>query len=196
MLSFFKDFPPLVRTFLLRFFVLFVLFESLIYFAKEKYEALNQPLTKSVALSSVLTLQKIHPTKIFDIKSVLKIDLIDGEPIKKLNQLIICNKIHVLLIADSCNGFELYMLYIGFLLSIPIGNFRTKTLFILLGTPFLYGINVIRCIGLIELQLALNKYFDFYHHYLFKATIYSFIFGLWVLFVKRFETPKSAHGIQ
>lgn len=189
-LKFFNDFPPLVKKFLFRFFFLFSVFEFSIYLSQENFDRLNRPITEFVANGSVKILNEIHEEKIFLSHPKLRYQIVEGEKEMYISQVIFSNNQPVLLIADSCNGFELYALFVGFLLAIPFGTKKLKTLFIFIGVPILILINIIRCIGLIELQLALNSFFDFYHHFLFKIIMYSFIFLSWVLFMNLTKITK------
>jgi exosortase/archaeosortase family protein len=183
-LGFFRDFPPLVKSFLLRFLLLFIGFEAFLHTSEENFVLLNRPLTKFIAQQSTNLLEVIHPNDRFTYKLNLSTDWLDDELKLNYNQIVSRNNQPILLIADPCNGLELYALYLGFILAIPLGTFRLRLLFILLGTPFLVFANILRCMALIELQIALNQYFDFYHHFLFKAMMYGTIFCLWAVYIK------------
>lgn len=182
--GFMRDFPPLVKSFLLRFLILFIVFETFIHISEENFVLLNRPLTKFIADQSTSFLNIIHSNDRFHNLLKLSTDWVDNALITNYNQIVFRNGQSILLIADSCNGLELYALFIGFILAIPIGSTLQRFAFILLGTPFLVLINILRCIGLIELQLALSKHFDFYHHFLFKAIMYGLIFVLWMWYIK------------
>ncbi len=183
-LGFFRDFPPLVKSFLLRFLLLFIGFEAFLHTSEENFVLLNRPLTKFIAQQSTNLLEVIHPNDRFTYKLNLSTDWLDDELKLNYNQIVSRNNQPILLIADPCNGLELYALYLGFILAIPLGTFRLRLLFILLGTPFLVFANILRCMALIELQIALNQYFDFYHHFLFKAMMYGTIFCMWAVYIK------------
>lgn len=183
-LGFFRDFPPLVKSFLLRFLLLFIGFEAFLHTSEENFVLLNRPLTKFIAQQSTNLLEVIHPNDRFTYKLNLSTDWLDDELKLNYNQIVSRNNQPILLIADPCNGLELYALYLGFILAIPLGTFRLRLLFILLGIPFLVFANILRCMALIELQIALNQYFDFYHHFLFKAMMYGTIFCMWAVYIK------------
>lgn len=183
-LGFFRDFPPLVKSFLLRFLLLFIGFEAFLHTSEENFVLLNRPLTKFIAQQSTNLLEVIHPNDRFTYKLNLSTDWLNDELKLNYHQIVSRNNQPILLIADPCNGLELYALYLGFILAIPLGTFRLRLLFILLGTPFLVFANILRCMALIELQIALNQYFDFYHHFLFKAMMYGTIFCMWAVYIK------------
>lgn len=183
-LGFFRDFPPLVKSFLLRFLLLFIGFEAFLHTSEENFVLLNRPLTKFIAQQSTNLLEVIHTNDRFTYKLNLSTDWLNDELKLNYHQIVSRNNQPILLIADPCNGLELYALYLGFILAIPFGTFRLRLLFILLGTPFLVFANILRCMALIELQIALNQYFDFYHHFLFKAMMYGTIFCMWAVYIK------------
>lgn len=84
----------------------------------------------------------------------------------------------VVLVGDPCNGLELMALFMGFIIAFP-GSWKFKSIFLPLGSIFIFFINVIR-----EVILALNyKYFqetfDFNHKYTYVFIVYSFIFLIW-----------------
>ena len=92
----------------------------------------------------------------------------------------------VVLVADACNGLELFALYVGFLLCFP-GKWKYKLLFIPIGIVLIYIINVIR-----EIILALNykffqETFDFNHKYTYVFVVYLFVFAIWRYWLNRYS---------
>ncbi|RZL09466.1 MAG: hypothetical protein EOO62_14035, partial [Hymenobacter sp.] len=88
------------------------------------------------------------------------------------------------LIGNPCNGLVLYALFSGFILAFP-GAGRRKWWFIPLGIGLIYGLNILRIIG-----LCLNSYYahdslEFNHHYTFVIVVYAGIFVLWMWWVTR-----------
>ena len=59
----------------------------------------------------------------------------------------------VVLVADECNGLELFVIYAGFIICFP-GKIKFKLVFIPVGILLIYFVNVIR-----EIILALNYKF-------------------------------------
>lgn len=98
--------------------------------------------------------------------------LIDNEP--------------MVLVADGCNGLELFILYAGFIICFP-GKIRYKLIFIPMGIILIYLINVIR-----EIFLALNykffrESFEFNHKYTYVLVVYIFVFILWRIWIKKYS---------
>lgn len=92
----------------------------------------------------------------------------------------------VVLVADACNGLELFALYVGFLLCFP-GPIKYKAIFVPIGIGLIYIINVIR-----EITLALNykffqETFDFNHKYTYVFVVYLFVFAIWRFWLNRYS---------
>ncbi len=98
-------------------------------------------------------------------------------------QLILYNGDYALRIGHPCNGFDLYCLYLGFLICAP-GSLLRKIGFGLSGIFAILVLNVERCHGLSWLNLNKPEWTDFAHHYAFTFIVYAFIFMLWVYFLK------------
>ena len=87
-------------------------------------------------------------------------------------------------IANACNGLELMVLYIGFILCFPAPAAR-KWKFVLGGIALICLLNVLRCTGLVLIFVHYRKYLDFSHHFLFTFVVYLLIFLLWFVFTKK-----------
>ena len=96
---------------------------------------------------------------------------------------ILMNGRKVIGIADPCNALELYILFIGFLICVPT-TIKRFALFSLGGIAVIFVLNILRCSGLIWVNIQYNQIFDFAHHYLFKLIVYAAIFGGWVWYSK------------
>jgi len=96
----------------------------------------------------------------------------------------------ILHIANVCNGLELIVLYIGFIVCMP-ATIKRKLLYIVIGVLLLDLINIFRCVGLIYLREYFDAYFDFAHHYLFKAIIYISTFIIWIRFSRKINLNES-----
>ena len=71
-------------------------------------------------------------------------------------------------------------------------KFWRKVLYIILGVILLDSINILRCVGLIYLREYFHAYFDFAHHYLFKATVYTATFLIWMLYARKIHLKNDA----
>ena len=82
-------------------------------------------------------------------------------------------------IAHPCNAFELYCLYVGFIVCITGVAIRRKWIFAVIGTLAIYVFNFLRVIALFLISGKWPQFFDFMHKYLFQASAYLLMFGLW-----------------
>lgn len=87
-------------------------------------------------------------------------------------------------IATACNGLELMVLYVGFLLCFP-GTLKRLLLFITGGVLLTIFLNMVRCAVLAMMFYNNYELADFMHHYLFKLAIYGVNFYLWILYSKK-----------
>jgi exosortase/archaeosortase family protein len=92
----------------------------------------------------------------------------------------------VVLVADACNGLELFVLYAGFLLCFP-GKWTYKSIFIPAGIGIIFLVNVLR-----EIILSLNykffqETFEFNHKYTYVFVVYIVVFMIWRFWLKRYS---------
>ncbi|MDB5236429.1 MAG: hypothetical protein JWR44_3422 [Hymenobacter sp.] len=88
------------------------------------------------------------------------------------------------IVGPPCNGLVLYALFGGFVLAFP-GPWRRKLWFIPAGIAFIWCLNVLRVAALAINHHYAHQSLDFNHHYTFTFIVYSFIFGLWMLWARR-----------
>lgn len=129
---------------------------------------INHFLTNTVISGTTLGLSILG----YDTEGQGNMVLIDGQP--------------VVLVADACNGLELFALYVGFLLCFP-GKWKYKIFFVPIGIVLIFVINVIR-----EMVLALNykffqETFDFNHKYTYVFVVYLFVFAIWRFWLNRYS---------
>ena len=103
---------------------------------------------------------------------------------------IFINGQNALTVAVACNGLELMVLYIGFILCMTT-TWKRSASYIVGGTLLIVILNMMRCTALGI--MFYNDYFmaDFAHHYLFKLAIYGVIFWLWVKYSKKFTMNEK-----
>lgn len=106
------------------------------------------------------------------------------ESITQRGTVIYINHIPSVSIGYQCNGLELMVLYIGFMLCVPT-NLRRLILFSIIGSFVIYFLNVVRCSLLAVMYINHNDLTDFAHHYAFKMAIYAVVFYGWVLYAKK-----------
>ena len=104
--------------------------------------------------------------------------------------LVLMNGQPAVVVGAPCDGLVLYALFGGFVLAFP-GPWQRKLWFIPAGIVLIWSLNVLRVAA-----LAINQYYshqtvDFNHHYTFTFVVYSFIFGLWMLWARRLAMPPA-----
>ncbi len=95
----------------------------------------------------------------------------------------------ILMIFDDCNGLDLFIIYLAFILLLPYPA-RRKIIFSIGGLLAIFAGNIIRCVALYWVYLHFRNMFDFNHHYLFTIIMYLIIFYGWVLFTKKTQTNE------
>lgn len=103
--------------------------------------------------------------------------------------LIAMNGQPAVIVGVPCNGLVLYALFSGFVLAFP-GPWQRKLWFIPLGIALIWLLNVLRVAALAVNQYYAHQSVDFNHHYTFTFVVYSFIFGLWMLWARRLSQPR------
>jgi len=100
---------------------------------------------------------------------------------------------HCVYIGDACNGRNLYIIYIGLLISIPYGTVWNKSVFIIGGSILIFISNIIRIIALVLIIDVSFDMFGLLHHYIFQLLMYLLLFGLWNYYFKKtkIETKES-----
>lgn len=186
----YESFPPPVRAFALRAFVLFIVWKGLYLFLWQEPRTLDGPLTKVVGRQSARLLSVLRPSDTFHIKDRINKTYIEGVPVYTPQTVIYKGDRKLVGIADPCNGLELFILYIGFILAMPASIGR-KLVFGIGGLAVIHIVNLLRCSGLGLVIISMQKYFDFAHHYLFKIFIYGTIFLLWMAFSKKLTLTKQ-----
>lgn len=96
----------------------------------------------------------------------------------------------VVFVYHACNGMVLMALFVGFIIAFP-GPITKKLLYIPIGILLINLLNILRVTA-----LALNAHYfshtvDFNHKYTFTVIVYAAIFGLWMIWVKRFSGISS-----
>jgi exosortase family protein XrtF len=188
----FEQFPPQIRIFLLRGLVLFAIWKFVYLFFWAQPRTLDGPLTNTVGSQSVWILNQVYQTKGFKATPVVAVTRMEGDyQIAKVSKIDKDGK-HLLNIADDCNGLELFILYIGFILSMP-ATIKRKVIYLIGGVFIIHIVNLLRCVGLSALLMHWDRYFDLAHHYIFKIMVYSTIFVLWVRYSNNLSVFKTSH---
>ncbi len=96
-------------------------------------------------------------------------------------------------IGGPCNGVTLMFLFAIFIIAYP-GNTKAKFWYLPAGILAVYLINIIRIVSLALIAYYAPQYLDFNHTYTFTFIAYSAVFGLWMLWVKRFSNVEDSEA--
>jgi exosortase/archaeosortase family protein len=179
-----KQIPKPVRLFFLKGCVVFIVWKSLYLFFLLPNRVLDGPLTYAVGKGTIRALNFITFSHNFSAeKGVLEHNEFGTIRIEPIMQIDAQNR-KALAVADACNGLELIVLYLGFIVCFPSGISR-KSVFSVAGIALIYICNVLRCSSLVLIYLRYPAYLSFSHHYVFTFLVYAFIFYLWYVFTKK-----------
>ena len=112
---------------------------------------LDYPLAIHVGEASTELLNRFSYMSVFKEVREAETALYEGEYTTKDASQIYHNGKSVLHIADVCNGSEIIVLYIGFIVCMP-SKFWRKILYIICGAILFDFVNITRCVGLIYLR--------------------------------------------
>jgi exosortase/archaeosortase family protein len=173
-----EQIPRSVKLFLLRGLSFFIIWKLIYLLLLLPNRVIDRPLTYAVGQGTTKTLNLITHSKTFSAKEGID-EFREGNS-TRIEYMVEVDANHErsLSIADVCNGLELIILYLGFIICLPSETSR-KIKFSLAGVILIYIVNVLRCTALILIYLHYPAYLDFSHHYLFKFLIYALIFLLW-----------------
>ncbi len=158
------------KRFAVKAFILAILFNIVYIFYLSPTRLFDRPLTNFTAEITHYLLNHLYKTG-FSLKGIHR------------GELILFNKKGLLLIGDACNAFKLYVLYIGFLLSVP-GEIAKKLIYFAIGIVLILVLNLVRLFALIWLLFNKPEWTNVAHHYIFTTIVYACMFMLWVKFLK------------
>lgn len=166
--------PRLIKVFLMRAAALFIGWQLLYRLVLRPFRFPDWQLTNLTAEATARFLSLFYT----DVNSL---------PVSEIgthSAIIRIDKAKIIGIADPCNALDIYVLYVAFLLCFP-GIWKRKTVFILLGLPYIFALNIIRCAVIAWLNINYRGWVEVTHHYLFTTALYLLVFFVWVLFTKK-----------
>ena len=191
---FYNQLPVQIAQFLRSALLTFIIWKSIYLIFLLPNRMIDAPLTSMVGTQSVWLLNTVYPGNLYTSKDTIA--TISFEGVLQSNPVANIYKSGNLLmkIADGCNGLELFVLYIGFIIAMP-AKLKRKLVYSILGIVIIHCVNVLRCAGLSVLIDQLQSYFDIAHHYIFKMVIYGIIFLLWIRFSSRLTLFNKAEDV-
>jgi exosortase family protein XrtF len=191
---FYSQLQTQIAKFLQNALLIFIIWKSIYLIVLLPNRTIDDPLTSMVGTQSVWLLNTIYSTNSYASKDIIA--TISFEGVSQSNPVanIYKNGTSLMKIADGCNGLELFVLYIGFIIAMP-AMLKRKLAYIIFGVFIIHLVNLLRCAGLSVLIEHLQPYFDIAHHYIFKMVIYGIIFLLWIQFSNRLTLFNKADAI-
>jgi len=113
---------------------------------------LDEPLTRGIGFSTVAVLNLVAGDHIYTGRLIADSADIDGVIFRGNVVGIYRNSERTLTVADPCNGLELMVLYIGFLVCFP-APLKRKLIFGAAGCLLICILNVIRCSALVGIYI-------------------------------------------
>ena len=166
--------PPLIKSFLLRALLIFIVWQSAYYFILKPIRFPDSFLTNTTAYSTSKLVSLFYD-------SVTHEDL---PHIRARSAIVKINNHKIVSIADPCNALDIYVLYISFLFCFP-GNWKLRLQYTLLGIVYIFVLNTIRCGLIVWLNIHYRGWVEISHHYIFTTALYLLVFQVWVLYSKK-----------
>ncbi len=180
-------FPITVRLILGKALLFFVVWKFLFLFFLRETKVIDYPLTKNVGEYSTTLLNTFVSSPKFVVKRELRYDNnLQGKTYQHEVSQVYYNKKRVAYVDDGCNGLELMVGFIGFIFCLP-SALKRKVKYLILGLLTIYCLNILRCSGLIYINLYYQPYFDLAHRYWLKGAMYSVVFIIWMLYLRKVD---------
>jgi len=171
--------PKTIQHFLLRSLIIFVVWKILYHVVLFPVRIPDRQLTNVTTYLTQQLLYINYPNSTITVEEKLS-------PLPR--NIVYLNNKKVVGLADGCNGLELYVLYLGFLLAF-LAPPKKIILYSLLGISIIFILNTIRCYAITLLNINGSSLSEVAHHYIFKLVIYGVMFLLWVKYTK--STQKN-----
>jgi len=177
--------PRPILVFFLKAFVVFLLWKALYLIVLRPAEFPDRQLTSMIGHGTTMLLN-IADRKgpVYSAREGSNTKMVEGKVVDEFMMDIYHGEERTLRIANVCNGLELMVMYVGFLLCYPASSGR-KWKFALPGILLICLMNILRCALLVLIYIYSRTILDFSHHFLFTFLIYAVIFLLWFRFAKK-----------
>ena len=176
-----REIPTDVWNFLQKSVLIFIVWKLLYHLVLYPIRQPDKWLTDTTTMASGNFLNSINADISLKIVEQKSIDPYNGRQIIKA-ELWLNNK-KVVRVGDGCNGLELYVIYISFLIALWKG-WKRFAIYLVGGVILIFISNTLRIAGLSWVNLHSNKWFDFAHGYAFKLLVYLQILILWFFYAK------------
>lgn len=171
-----KEFRPAIL-FLLKFGLFFGVLSVAYSFWVKSYTGQPDPVTSVVSDHTVFLLE-LAGYEVYQLPT-------DDES----SNTIYINDTSTVRVFEGCNGVAVFILFISFLAAFKL-NLQTL-LFALFGGIIIHVANLFRIAGLAWIAIFKPELMYFTHKYIFTLILYAVVFGLWVVFVRKWGLKKT-----
>lgn len=178
-----KQIPAPVKSFLLRALMFFLIWELGYNIFLLPNRLVDRPLCEFVGKGTASFINIIKGGNQAYCQTVSSYSYNEGELYLADRAVVFLGPNRLIGIADGCNGLNLFVLFIGFVVVYP-SKIYVKVIYTILGIVTIMLLNIARCSGLGLIHNSYPSFTDFAHHYVFKIVTYFAIFLMWYWFVK------------
>lgn len=173
--------PTAVKKFLLKSLIIFIVWKLLYHVVLFPVRIPDKQLTN---ITTYLTQQLLY------INYPKATITTESKDVPLPRNIIYLNNKKVVGIADGCNGLELYILYIGFLIAFG-GSLKKVIQYALIGIAIIFILNTFRSYAITLMNINGSALTEVAHHYIFKLLIYGIMFLLWMRFTKTLDQHEA-----
>ncbi len=178
-----KQIPAPVKSFLWKALVFFVIWELGYNVFLLPNRVIDKPLCELVGNGTASLINLIQDSDLAYCQLISEYVYNEGELYLADRAIVFLGPNRLIGIADGCNGLNLVVLFLGFVIVYP-SKFYLKLIYSVVGIMAIMLLNIVRCAGLGLIHNSYPSMTDFAHHYAFKIITYLAIFYLWYWYVK------------
>jgi exosortase family protein XrtF len=103
---------------------------------------------------------------------------------------LLVNNRQMLLVFEGCNGVNVWLVFLSFLLAYGPLNKR-MFYFCMVGTLLIYLLSLLRLAVLLMIVVYLPHYVFIFHKYILTIVLYGCVFGMWYLWIRKFSSTHA-----
>lgn len=115
----------------------------------------------------------------------LHIEKYDFDGLNNSGCRVLCKNSGGVFIGDSCNGRDLFLLYLGFIFSVPTVGNKRRWIYAIIGLGIIFFANVLRIVLLLFLASDFPHLLNIMHKYIFQILMYLLLFAMWSKFLRK-----------
>ena len=169
--------------FLIKFFVTYFILVSVYNFYLHKSQQ-KEGSFKTSSITKAVADQTIEVLTFFD----YNVKAIQND--KELSIQLIVEDSYTARVIEGCNSISIIILFIAFVVAFS-GSLQATLVYVLLGSLFIYIINVLRIAFLTVMIYKYPHKVEILHDLVFPAIIYGTVFLLWIIWVNKFSNFKK-----